>query len=737
MKDMKKFLFLVSFAVLFASCENQVEVIQSLPDFENPDLYASLPDETRTFLSDSNAIHWNLGDAVTVFAQSDHNLKYQIAEIASSGTYARFSYTGEFVTHSGTLFARYIAVFPYLETTTVASNVVSMDIPSYQDYDATNDFKHIPMTGAAFSMDVNFSAPSSVVRVRVSRDPEDNNPNNFTLKKIILSSKNNYIAGRVNINVKETVHKAILDPSQGVPSNSIMVDLGDGILLTNEQQSIFAAVPAMTVEGGDFSITCVYDINGTEYKTVKEFADPIDFKAGVIKATSVKIATPDLSGSTDGNGGEFTGDLVIDDENFMLDEPLIVPSGGTASITLEGQTICNSEANANSALIVIQEGAELTISGDGVISSASATTEPQAAALSATRSDNMNTAFPIVVNGTLIIEGGDFTLNSYASSWLNCGIYVAPGGKLVVKGGSFRSTNGSYLFGRDDFFKAIISIIGGRFHNYNPGNNGFEGDGTDYVDDPDYASYRLDATTYEVLPRTSSFDVDNAYLLKSIFENGGTANIIAEDNLYLSESTNVRYPVTVNRYVDPYAMSIIEIQYFGNDTAMLHAFEDITLNFYDSESGDYTYQGTHFVATNEIIRSYEGATVAINGGDYYSYNTTAITSNGGDIVVNEGYFEAQNDMSVAIKSIDADGNEVYTMEDHYVVFDNIPIKGIQLAEASSGTVVDTYGNITINNAWIYGQNPSAAYTSNGEVKNYVPSTSKWYSSDEDYFVELN
>lgn len=668
---MKKFLFFVSFAVLFAACESQVDINAVNLDFETPDIYATISDQTRTTLGEGNEIFWNVADQLSVFSKSDHNLKYEIAELEPGSTSARFTYTTEYVLGSGKTFYYYLATYPFDESNTVTQDyVLTLKVPATQHYDASHNFKYVPLTAISTSMNMNFKAPTSALRLRVNKD----NPNNITLKKIIVASASQYIAGYVNVDMKERTPQAVINDSLGVPSQSITLDLGEGVALTEELQHFFIAVPATNFGVNDLKITCVYDMNGDEFRSSKTYDKVVDFKVGTIKSTSLTITNPDVSGST------VEDDLLIGGD-MELDEPLVVPSGDV-TITLEdGAKLTNSASNPNSALIVVGEGATLTIDGTGSISTSAPAA--QASALGVTRS-TFNSAFPIVVNGNLIINGGDFTLDSYATSWLNCGIYIAPGGSLTINGGTFRSLLGSYIFGHEHGNRPDIFIHGGRFEGYDPSDNDFEGNGSNYLE-PEYASYYVAENELVVAERTAEWEVDNNYLLKSIIENGGTAHLVVPEVGYfeLTESMSVNYPVTID--VSSSASAECSI-YFDGANTMFACYSDLTIGservFADIDPTTEMPKAPlfHLEAVSDIATVYEGGSLTVNNGEYFGgadgVTTSLFNSRGGDITINNGAFSLDIIESNTI-TVEGDGQVVIYDGDFYNNFDpaNVNVNG--------------------------------------------------------------
>lgn len=669
---MKKLLFFISFAVLFTACESQIDIKPVNLDFETPDIIATLPDQTRTFLGDGNTIYWNVGDQLTVFSKSDHNLKYQIAELEEGSTTARFTYTREYVLGSGKTHYYYLAAYPFQEETTVTQDyILTIKIPSVQQYDPTHNFKHVPLTAISTSMNMNFVVPSSALRVRVNKD----NPNEITLKKIIVSSASQNIAGLADIDMKVLTPVAVINDTIGIPSQNITLDFGEGVELTEELQQFYIALPAVTFGVNDLKITCVYDMNGDEFKASKTYDKEVNFKVASIKSTNLTITNPDVNGST------VDGDLVVDGD-MELDEPLVVPSGEVTISLNSGATLKNSASNPNSALIVVEEDATLIIEGEGSITTVAP--EAQATALSATRA-TFNSAFPIVVNGTLRIKGCDFSLNSYATSWLNCGIYVGPNGKLIIEDGRFHSPKGSYIFGHEHGNRPEIIIHGGRFEGYDPSDNDFDGNGSNYLE-PEYASYYVAENELVVAERTAEWEVDNNYLLKSIIENGGTAHLVdLEEGCYyeLTESMSVNYPVTID--ISNSADAKCYIYFNGNDT-MFRCYSDLTIGspitFGQIDPSDVMPKEPLFYleAVSDIATVYEGGSLTVNNGEYFGgtdgVTTSLFNSRGGDITINNGAFSLEIIESNTI-TVEGDGQVVIYDGDFYNNFDpaNVNVNG--------------------------------------------------------------
>lgn len=642
---MKKYLFFfVALALLLVSCQSDIEILNSHPVFETPDFTASIAEETRTHMSvDGNSykVLWSEKDDISVFSKTDHNLRYDISSITNGGAFANFGYTYEYVLGTGARYSYYFGAYPWNTDTKLVDSSIQMNIPAVQEYVAGNDFRYVPLVAKSATFNFSFKAPSSVLAVAIKKD---NNPNEFKLMSVTVSSSSVDLAGPISIDMSGTSFEAVIDPSLGDTSKAVTLDLGEGVELTTESQYFSIALPAVVFPENDFTVTCQLMYNG-EARVMKLKRDnSLPFNAGSVKLLSVLVES---SAFTGGTVGDLNDDFKVEDD-MIIDEPLVVPSGGDVTLTLgEGATLGLSPTNPNSALVVIEEGATLTIDGDGAMTTVVA--EPTASALSATRAAS-NSAFPIVVNGKLIIESGDFTLNSFATSWLNCGIYVAEGGELVINGGTFRSTNGSFILGHPIGNRPTITVHGGRFEGYDPSDNDFDGEGSNYLE-PEYASYYVAEDELVVAERTAEWEVDNSYLLNSILKNGGKVTLIDsienENNAFFVEpDINIRHDVEICASSDPTKVSGTCNFYLDN---AMNCFANVTF-ICDHNQGDIFGSGTYLPnermlcvdSLNDIANVYDGATLTLGDARYWAGTDSsfdkAFTLYGGNIVVNGGEY---------------------------------------------------------------------------------------------------
>lgn len=689
---MKKFLFpLFALVLSLASCQSDIEILNSQPVFDAPDFGASISDDTRTTLSvveGGYKLLWTNNDKISIFSKSDHNLRYKVSSITNNGGYATFTYTQQYVSGTGAGYSYYYSAYPYNKATKLVDNAIQMDMPATQTYVAYNNTYYVPMVAKSTVLDLSFKAPSSALAFMVNKE---DNPNEFKLMSVTVSSSSVDLAGRVSIDMSGDTFKAVIDPSLGDTSKSVTLDMGEGVELTTEPQYFTIALPEVVFPENDFVVTCQVMYNGEPRVLTIKHAGSLAFNAGRVKRLPYTVKS-DAFGGDSNPGGVIDGEFDVNND-MIIDEPLVVPAGGVANINLNG-TVSLLPTNPNSSLVVVEEGGELTIDGEGAMTTVVA--EPAASAFSATRAAS-NTAFPIVVNGTLRIKGGDFTLNSYATSWLDCGIYIGPNGKLIVEGGTFRSTKGSYIFGHEFGKRPDITIHGGRFEGYDPSDNDFDGEGSNYLE-PEYASYYVAEDELVVAERTANWDVDNSYLLNSILKNGGNATIIdpVDDLAYfVDDNISVNYPVNIVASGDPDKICA-KCDIFL--TTPLNIFADVNIKCDytegDVDSAAYTPETRLLNIDSEtaIANVYEGATLTLGNATYFGgsdkVSETLFNLYGGNIVVDGGSY----------------------LLSHGIAAEKLFVVDANYASESS---------LVANGGMFYGFNPEAVAFGE-EVKNCVP-----------------
>ena len=161
------------------------------------------------------------------------------------------------------------------------------------------------------------------------------------------------------------------------------------------------------------------------------------------------------------------GGKVVLQNNIDLTETVTVPAGVTAILDLNGKNITNTPAGIATDVIVV--AGELTINGEGTIE---ATTG--------------NDGYAVISEGLLIINGGTYKSGVDADGKPNAVIYARGNGEVYVNGGTFPNDNNSgFVLNKKDQDRetTVISVAGGEFKNFNPGDNAAEGPGTNFMKD--------------------------------------------------------------------------------------------------------------------------------------------------------------------------------------------------------------------------------------------------------------
>lgn len=156
-------------------------------------------------------------------------------------------------------------------------------------------------------------------------------------------------------------------------------------------------------------------------------------------------------------------------EDLDIDAPIVVPAGVTATLNLNGHNIINTTdiwVGNNWSLISVQ-GGNLTINGEGNV----------------TAKANDCYAIDVRDGGNITINGGDYNGNITA-------VYAYEG-HATINGGSFNiqqlSSQGDYRFllnlldANGVNGTASIVVNGGKFYQFDPGNNLAEGPNTNFL----------------------------------------------------------------------------------------------------------------------------------------------------------------------------------------------------------------------------------------------------------------
>ncbi|MBR5298596.1 MAG: hypothetical protein IKU29_12145 [Parabacteroides sp.] len=190
------------------------------------------------------------------------------------------------------------------------------------------------------------------------------------------------------------------------------------------------------------------------------------------------------------------GGQITLDHSLNLTMPLIIDN--EVEIDLNGKTLMSgvfaenggeySEGNSDAHVFRTVEGADLTIIGTGKVMAQEATY-----------------CMAVWANGGKVtIKGGTYSNASHGDL-----IYASYGGKVEIYGGIFKpAEKKSYDEGTQDHFPALnvkdgdraissITVFGGRFYGFNPGNCMAEGKETNFVAEG-FESVEVESGVFEV-----------------------------------------------------------------------------------------------------------------------------------------------------------------------------------------------------------------------------------------------
>lgn len=661
---MKRFLISVTaFALLLAGCSTDNGVDTPVRVINAPDFYGTISEQSRTQLdTESGYATWVEGEKLSIFNLSDHNLQYEVKNVSDTGINADFGYTETYVEGSGADLDKNYALYPWNDKATIAGTTLTTSIPATQSYNAQSNLQHVIMVGSSDTQSLSFTIPTSVFRFKVSKE---NNPNKFILKKITLSSASQTIAGTVNIDMSADSPVAVSDSSASDASKSITLDLGEGVALSSTEQHLYITLPPTVFPENDVTISCLVSISGKERQINIAKAASITAKVSHIHSTSIKVTSEDFNGSTayPATGGELVGALTLT-SSLSLEQSLVVPAGESATLNLNDHDITATQAlyqpGIVSAAVCVNDGANLTITGEGTID---ATGYGDYAV--EVRGGDM-----VIKNGTFI---GDVTA-VYAVS-----------GNITIEGGEFKVSESNYgatyLLNLKDNAGATITVKGGKFYGFDPANNAAENPKVNFVADG-YMSVETSEGVWEVLPATQSVTVKSAAALCDVLTSGGSA--VVSENITLDADNVVSVPagssasLTINEGVTvtiPATSNIDLIKNYGTMTlsgkGTIVAGDDENSRRCIYNYGEMTIDGLKFVQSynekgaainNEGKMTIKNATVEakyyaiwnsgtnaemiIENGTFISTNTSesspcyAINNrSGAELTILDGYFE--------------------------------------------------------------------------------------------------
>ena len=238
---------------------------------------------------------------------------------------------------------------------------------------------------------------------------------------------------------------------------------------------------------------------------------------------------------------------------------------------------------------------------------------------------------------SLKINKGNFTVGGDASGAGNSTVYVTGGANVEIYGGFFKSEcayNGKYyVLNQNNGNPGTITVYGGTFVNYDP-STGVDNLGGNFV-----------AEGYKVISEAHGADTwytvvaapTTAEQLKSALKFNGNVEV-NNDIIYgavedtVEDSVIISKPTTLKLY-----KKLISPNDMGNNTKNFCALivdADTTINATEEGGIDTGVNGGYGINVRK------GATLVINGGNYYG-GGTAVQVEKGTLIINGGFFACE------------------------------------------------------------------------------------------------
>ena len=209
---------------------------------------------------------------------------------------------------------------------------------------------------------------------------------------------------------------------------------------------------------------------------------------------------------------QYGGEVTLQ-ENTEIAHTLYVRQGVNAVLNLNGKTLKNSVNNLHTDVIVIEQGATLTINGEGTVEAVSG-----------------NDGYAVVCQGTLIVNGGTFKAGVDENGEANAVLYARGEGEIYVNGGYFpNESNSAYVLNKRDADRAttVIEVKGGIFEGFNPADNAAENAGTNFLAEG-YVSIKS-GDDYVVVEGVNAATADE---LNNALASGAKAIVLADNANY-------------------------------------------------------------------------------------------------------------------------------------------------------------------------------------------------------------
>ena len=343
-----------------------------------------------------------------------------------------------------------------------------------------------------------------------------------------------------------------------------------------------------------------------------------------------------------------------------VSSPVVVPAGMKAVLNLNGKTLKNQAENTATDVIIVEEGGELVINGEGTVEAVSG-----------------NDGYAVISEGKVTINGGIYKAGVDTNNKPNAVVYARGNGEVYVNGGYFPNENNSaFVLNKKDADRAttVIEVRGGTFGYFDPANNAAENAGTNFLADG-YSSYKS-GDDYVVIAgsiATAGKDTEldevlanpeiGAVLFTDKIDNVGEGYEVKSDIIFLMNNQELNAGSTATSTW--YALEISgEHNVVINDAnltrAGIHAsagadvvFNSGVINHKPERTSRYIFcarnEGTTITINNGTFKndraknSYfwaDGAVIYVKGGNFggVASNNKVVLSNGGQVIISGGTF---------------------------------------------------------------------------------------------------
>ena len=267
--------------------------------------------------------------------------------------------------------------------------------------------------------------------------------------------------------------------------------------------------------------------------------------------------------------------------NAVIAKPIVVTNGADVVLNLNGKTVKNMVENGETDVIIVEEGASLTINGEGVVEAVSG-----------------NDGYAVIVKGKLVVNGGTFKAGVDANGAANAVIYVRGNGEAYVNGGNFPNENASkFVLNKKDADRAttVIEVRGGTFTNFNPENNAAEGAGTNFMAEGYMAVAEGDVYTVVSCDRV----VDGAGF-QAALKNGTSDVVLLDESLDVSNASTPYFHI--------YREVVVDME--GNT---LTVSNDKNYGIFCNAGSNVTFKNSNIVAKGGGVVARDGANVVFDG----------------------------------------------------------------------------------------------------------------------------